>query len=104
MNITISFDVDGYTEKDELVAWLNATMAGEPIKLKRTRKPRQPMTDAEKDAFRERMVKGKEEAAKAQNKEEPVSNSESTLTNTATEKAKTTSKTNTTPKAVTKKG
>jgi hypothetical protein len=91
MNITISFDVDGYTDNDELVAWLNAALVGEPIK-KKSRKPRKPMTDEEKDAFRARMVKGKEEAAKAQNKEELSVSSISTTTKKSASTPKPTAK------------
>ena len=102
MNITISFDIDGYTDSDELVAWLNAALAGEPIK-KKSRKPRKPMTEEEKAAFRERMVKGQEEAAKAQEKEELSASSKSMPTKTATDKAKTSSRTKATPRTATKK-
>ncbi len=100
MNITISFDVDGYTDNDELVAWLNAALDGEPIK-KKSRKPRKPMTDEEKATFRERMVKGKEEADKAQEKEELLASSKSTPTKTTMDKAKTTGKTKSAPKVAT---
>ena len=96
MNITISFDIDGYTNNDELVAWLNAALTGEPIKLKRTRKPRKPMTDEEKAAFRARMVKGQEEAAKVRKEEELVKNSKPTDTKKAAPKPRTATKKTTT--------
>ena len=74
MNITISFEIDGFTNNDDLIAWLNAGLTGEPVKRKRNRKP---MTDEEKAAFRTRMVKGQEEAAKARNSKELSTSSKS---------------------------
>lgn len=67
MKVHISFEFDSaVTDSDNLVAWLNATLTGgEPVKTKKAQKPRKPMTDEEKAAFRARMVKGQQEAAKA---------------------------------------
>jgi hypothetical protein len=92
MNITISFDVEGYTNNDELVAWLNAAMVGGPIKVKRTCKPRKPMTDERNGAFHAQMVKGKEEAANAQDEEKLSMSSMFTANKTTTGKVKTTKK------------
>jgi len=72
MNITISFELDGFTNNDDLVAWLNSALIGEPIKRKRNRKP---MTEEEKAAFRARMVKGQEEAANTRQRKEPEAGS-----------------------------
>jgi hypothetical protein len=67
MNITISIDVEGFTNNDDLVAWLIAALTGEPMKKKRNRKP---MTEKQKAAFRERMARGRNDAAKAREKKE----------------------------------
>ena len=65
MKVTISYEFDTITESEDLIAWVNTTLAGgEPVKKKKSRKPRKPMTDEEKAVFRARMVKG-QEAAKA---------------------------------------
>lgn len=56
-----------------MVAWLNAAMTGKPVRVRKTRKPRKPNTDEEKAAFRARMVKGQEEAAKAREAEDTKS-------------------------------
>jgi hypothetical protein len=53
-------------DRDELVTWLTAALTGEPISKKRTRKPRKPVTEEQKAAFRARMVKGQEEAKKSE--------------------------------------
>ena len=63
MDVTLTIRV-GYEDRDDLIAWLEAGMEGQPIAKKRKTRARKPMTDAEKKAFRERMVKGQEEAAK----------------------------------------
>jgi hypothetical protein len=68
MNITISFEIDGFANNDDLIAWLNSGLTGEPVKWKRNRKP---MTDEQKAKFRARMVRGQEEAAKARSKMGP---------------------------------
>jgi hypothetical protein len=77
MNISISFDVDGFTNSEELIAWMNSGLTGEPIKRKRNRKP---MTEEQKAAFRARMVKGQEEATKARQAEEKAENAKSSVT------------------------
>lgn len=80
MNITISFEV-GYEDSNDLLAWLDAGVNGVPVKKKRNRKP---MTDEEKKAFRERMVKGQEKAAKRRKAEEQAKKSKSTAKKRAT--------------------
>jgi hypothetical protein len=85
MNITISFDVDGFTNSDELIAWLNVGLTGEPVKRKRNRKP---MTEEEKAAFRARMVKGQEDAAIAREKKEPVASPKPSLKKSDPERRK----------------
>ena len=65
MKFTVSIElVQGDPNNAELIAWLNAALAGgEPVKPKKARKPRKPLTDEEKAAFRARMVKGQQDAA-----------------------------------------
>ncbi len=65
MKITIGFELESGVDDAEMVQWLNGVLAGEsPVKVKKARKPRKPMTDAEKKAFRKKMVAGQEAKAK----------------------------------------
>ena len=58
MQITIGFELDSGMEETWLPI-LSAMMSGEdPSKAKKKRKPRKPMSEAEKKAFRKRMVDG----------------------------------------------
>ena len=66
MKVNISFEFDTETDNDDLVTWLDAALGGGSVKkTKKARKPRPPMTDEEKVAFRARMVNGQKEAEKA---------------------------------------
>ena len=63
MQITIGFELDSGMEETWLPI-LSAMMSGEdPSKAKKKRKPRKPMSEAEKKAFRKRMVDGQKAAA-----------------------------------------
>ena len=81
MNITISIDVEGFKENDDLVSWLNSALTGEPMKKKRNRKP---MTEEQKAAFRERMAKGRNDAVKAREKKEAEARGKATTKKPAT--------------------
>ena len=64
MKITIGFELESGVDDAEMVQWLNGVLAGEsPFKVKKARKPRKPMSEAEKKAFRKRMVDGQKAAA-----------------------------------------
>lgn len=63
MDVTLTIQV-GYESHEDLIAWLEAGVEGQPVAKKRKTRARKPMTAAEKKAFREGMVKGQEEAAK----------------------------------------
>ena len=66
MKITIGFELESGVDDAEMITWLNAVLAGEsPTK---TRKPRAPLSDEQKAAFRARMVAGQEASAKAKAK------------------------------------
>ncbi len=69
MDVTLSIQ-GGYEDTEDLIAWLEAGMEGQPIAKKRKTLASKPMTDAEKKAFRERIVKGQEEAAKQRQEEQ----------------------------------
>ena len=65
MKITIGFELESGVDDAEMVQWLNGVLAGEsPFKVKKAWKPRKPMSDAEKKAFRAKMVAGQEAKAK----------------------------------------
>jgi hypothetical protein len=64
MKITIGFELESGVDGAELMEWLNGVLAGgEPVKSKKSRKARKPMTDEEKAAFRAKMVAGQEAKA-----------------------------------------
>ena len=69
MRITIGFELESGVDDAEMLTWLNAVLAGEsPTKTRKPRKPRAPLSDEQKAAFRARMVAGQESAAKAKAK------------------------------------
>ena len=69
MRITVSFELESGVDDAEMITWLNAVLAGEdPVKARKPRKPRPPLSDEQKAAFRARMVSGQEAAAKAKAK------------------------------------
>ncbi len=71
MKITIGFELESGVDNAEMVTWLNGVLAGEsPIRTRKARKPRKPMSDAEKKAFRKKMVAGQEAKAKVRAAEE----------------------------------
>jgi len=70
MKITIGFELESGVDDAQMTTWLNGILAGEePVKTRKARKPRKPMTDAGKKAFRKRMVDGQAKAAKNAAKE-----------------------------------
>ena len=65
MKITIGFELESGIDDAQMITWLNGILAGdEPVKTRKARKPRKPMTDAEKKAFRKKMVAGQEAKTK----------------------------------------
>ena len=65
MKITIGFELESGIDDAQMIPWLNGILAGEePGNTRKARKPRKPMTDAQKKAFRKRMVDGQAKAAK----------------------------------------
>ena len=65
MKITIGFELESGIDDAQMITWLNGILAGEePIKTRKARKPRKPMSDEQKAAFRARMVAGQEAKAK----------------------------------------
>lgn len=69
MKITIGFELESGVDDTEMITWLNSVLAGEsPTKIRKLRKPRPPMSDEQKAAFRARMVAGQEASAKAKAK------------------------------------
>lgn len=68
MKITIGFELDSEIDSGDLVTWLMA--GGKPVEKRKARKPRPPMSDEEKAAFRAKMVAGQEAKAKERAEEE----------------------------------
>jgi hypothetical protein len=65
MKITIGFELESGIDDAQMITWLNGILAGEePVKIRKARKPRKPMSDEQKAAFRARMVAGQEAKAK----------------------------------------
>lgn len=73
MKVTISFELDNAITDDESFKTLLNAALGNPTR--KARKPRPPMSDSEKKAFRKRMVDGQKDAAKAREKPAPKSKS-----------------------------
>ena len=67
MKITIGFELESGVDDAEMITWLNAVLAGESP-TRKPRKPRAPLSDEQKAAFRARMVAGQEASAKAKAK------------------------------------
>ena len=60
-------ELESGVDDAEMITWLNAVLAGESP-TRKPRKPRAPLSDEQKAAFRDRMVAGQEAAAKAKAK------------------------------------
>ena len=67
MKIQISFELESGVDDAEMIVWLNGILAG-GSPTRKPRKPRAPLSDEQKAAFRARMVSGQEASAKAKAK------------------------------------